>query len=519
MACASCDKKGFNHQEIQQGCKESLYKTSVFLCGFQDFDSEIHGAICRWLQFGIQRKKRHFLLMVPRSFFKTSLASAFCIWRLINNPERRIFYFHDSATMSSKTLRKIQGILQSPLFQHFFGELLPSAKDTDKRWNREEIELTRKTAHSEASIWARGVDSSVTGGHCDDMVLDDLVGEDSHRSSLEVQRRIEFVKYSSFLFDNAERGISLVLGTWWPGGFYEYATELDKYEKCVFGAYVDQRYIDFIESAGMKTEKQIGDPTFPQRRSKSGLEEERRQSGDYSFTHQMLNLPVQDDMIQFRSEDIMYFRWADGGDSIIAGEDKIPLHALFKTLTVDPATGESLETDDSAITVCGYEHKTGRIFVLETASGKWLPKVLCQKIVEMHKKWKPARAGIEDASGFKVLKHFVPHEMASQSHFFTITPLKPGSRSKWERIISALQPFVASRQIWLPYGRQSKLQDEMINFRVMKGTLVGRSPNVLDSLAYHAEFWKLGKTIDKPMDEIPRYDPKKRIGYAARCET
>lgn len=519
MACASCEKKGFNHQEIREACKASLYKTSVFLCGFQDFDPEIHGAICRWIQLGIKRKKKHFLLMIPRGFFKTSISAAFCIWRLINDPDRRIFYFHDSGEMSAKTLRKIQGLLETPLFLHFFGELIPGPKETKKRWNNEEIELVRKTPHSEASIWARGVGSSVTGGHCDDMVLDDLIGEDSHRSSLEVQRRIDFLKYTPYLYDKAHFGISLLDGTWWPGGFYEYVTSRKKYQKCIFGAYVDQRYIDFIESVGMKTEKQIGNPVFPQRMPREALEEERLDSDDYSFSHQMLNIPIQDDMIQFRIEDIMYYRWGDGGDSIIAGEDKIPIHALFKTLTVDPATGESLETDDSAITICGYEHKTGRIFVLEAISGKWLPNILCQKIVEMHKKWKPARAGIEDASGFKVLKHFVPHEMAKQSHFFTITPLKPGSRSKWERIISALQPFVASRQMWFPYGRQSKLQDEMLNFRVMKGDLVGRSPNLLDSLAYHAEFWKLGKTIEKPMDEIPRHKPKAKVGYAARCET
>ena len=519
MACPSCEKKGFNHEEIREACRGSLYKTAVFLCGFKDFDPEIHGGICRWLQNGIKNKKRHFLLMVPRSFFKTSLASAFCVWRLINNPERRIFYFHDSATMSSKTLRKIQGIIQSPIFVHFFGELIPGSKESDKRWNKEEIELVRKSTHSEASVWARGVDSSVTGGHCDDMVLDDLVGEDSHRSSLEVQRRVDFVKYSSFLFDNAENGISLMLGTWWPGGFYEYVTEQDKYEKCIFGAYVDDRYTKFIEKAGLRTSKLDGEPVFPQRRSKSGLEEERRHSGDYSFTHQMLNLPVQDEMIQFRTEDIMYFRWGDGGDSIIAGEDKIPIHTLYKTLTVDPATGESMQTDDSAIVVCAYEHKTGRVFVVDAQAGKWLPNALCQKIVEMHKKWKPARAGIEDAAGFKVLKHFVPHEMAKQAHFFQLEPLRPGSRSKWERIVQSLQPFIASRQVWLPYGRQSKLQDEMLNFRVMKGDLVGKSPNLLDALAYHSEFWKLGKTIDKPTDEIPRYVPKKRSGFAARCET
>ena len=519
MACAACDKKGLKHEEIREACKASLYKTSVFLCGFRDFDPEIHGAICKWIQGGLKNKQRHFLLMVPRSFFKTSLAAAFIVWQFINNPELRVFYFHDSGTMSSKTLRKIQGILQSQVFMHFFGELIPGGKESDKRWNREEIELVRKTAHSEASVWARGVDSSVTGGHCDIMVLDDLVGEDSHRSSLEVQRRIDFVKYSSYLFDNAERGISLVLGTWWPGGFYEYITSVKKYEKCIFGAYVDVRYRDFLRTVGIGTDKIEGDPVFPQRRSKQGLEEERRHSGDYSFTHQMLNLPIQDDMIQFRSEDIMYFRWADGGDSIIAGEDKLPLSSLFKTMTVDPATGEGVETDDSAITVCAYEHKTGRIFVLEATSGKWLPNALVEKIVQTHKKWKPARMGIEDASGFKILKHFVPHEMAKQGHFFTITPIKPGSRSKWERIVSALQPFVASRQVWFPYGRQSKLQDEMLNFRVMKGELLGKSPNLLDSLAFHAEFWRVGKTIEKDQEEIQRYKPKVKSGFAARCET
>jgi hypothetical protein len=63
--------------------------------------------------------------------------------------------------------------------------------------------------------------------------------------------------------------------------------------------------------------------------------------------------------------------------------------------------------------------------------------------------------------------------------------------------VDSLQPFVRNQQVYFTKG-QRKLISELLNLQVVGGKVVGKSPNLADSLAYHVEYWR-GKM--KPVEK------------------
>jgi len=112
--------------------------------------------------------------------------------------------------------------------------------------------------------------------------------------------------------------------------------------------------------------------------------------------------------------------------------------------------------------------------------------------------------------------------MIKQGAHFPIRPVKPGSRSKGTRIIDALQPFVANHQVYVQ-RKHKKLVDELVTMQVVNGKVVGKSPNLADSLAYHAEFWRgiIGRGQQDDDDVTPFSQYKKPIApaYGLQCLT
>ena len=103
---------------------------------------------------------------------------------------------------------------------------------------------------------------------------------------------------------------------------------------------------------------------------------------------------------------------------------------------------------------------------------------------------------------------------------FPIRPVKPGTKSKGARIVDSLQPYVRNQQVHFTKG-QRKLVQELLNLQVVGGKVVGRSPNLADSLAYHVEYWR-GKNRIEAKRDIDYFDAHKgELGraYGLECMT
>ncbi len=537
MACERCVAAGVDHDKARDAFKKSLYATEVGLCGWERMvGSVIHRSVCNWIQRAFESDEKNILLMMARDFLKTSTLAGIVIWQWINNPELRFLLVHASGKMSAKLIPVLQRIVEGEAFSHFFPDLVPNKKDVT--WNADEMTICRQGNFKEASIEARGITSTVTGGHYDILLFDDVVDENIARSPVEILRVIDFYENSPSLFDNDKTERLLVAGTFWEGGFYEKLIGSGLFSQCVFGAESDERFREFMvrtgnpELAGLPD----GSPVWPDHFPKDRLERLKRKMGPVKYARQMLNRPITDAEVRFKREDFRYYNWGGDQDAAIveARKDAFGMETesafvcKFKDLqiymTVDPATGENLKTDESAIVVAGYHPLTGRVFVLESWASRVLPDVLIDKIIALGDKWKQhglLKIGIEEV-GFQVtLKRFLQNEMSRRGKYFSIKPIKLGNRGKAERAIDGLQPFVANHQVYF-LRNQSELLRELAGLQIVQGRVVGKSPNLVDALGFHREFWRIH--LDRDSEEIPEGDeaaPRAVFsgGYSTSCET
>ena len=509
-SCLQCSNSGIDHDAVVKSCLSSPLKAGRMLAGFDWFANPLHEAIDTWHMRKIAEGSRRRLILLPRGHMKTFyFGIATMLHTILNDKERRVLYVMSSCTQSAKTLESLTDIFtSSESLAHFFPEHALDLSNPKMRATKEMIRLSRSGNYREGTVEARGRGSRITGGHFTDHVFDDLIDEEMVDSEVLQEQAINFIKRADPLFVNAGEDTRTIIGTRWPGAYYNWLLEpggiSESYDKLVLGCYVDHRFHQFLADIGKKTSLEDGDPIW-ERFTHQTLDDIRRVS-TFDFSHQYLNVEVSESDRRFKKEDIRYYNiGSDRGEDaaiIKIGNDTFypRIHAMHRTMTVDPATGEGKNTDESAITVTGIDRKTGLICVLDAWAGRVTVFDLIEKILEMAVAWKVHVVAPEDVSFQKTLKHFLKRQMIERGAHFPIRPVKPGTKSKGSRIIDALQPFVQNQQVYF-LRSQKKLVDELLNMQVIKGKVVGKSPNLADSLAYHAEFWRGGPAFKREDDD------------------
>ena len=526
--CSDCRRAGLDHDEIVAKIRSNPYWTGRLICGFDKLSPSFHQNIAEWFAKKIADGKRRFIIMTPRDHYKTTLFGiSTMIWFILNNPEVRILYMMSSCVEAAKKMGSIKDVLTgSEHLQHFLPNFVPDLSHHRTKWTDEVIKLHyRRGVYPEGTIEARGLTSRVTGGHFNVHIFDDLIDETMINSALEQERAIGVLRRSDALFVDIARDIEVIIGTRWPGPFYDYVLEesgmIEDYETLVIGAYVDDRYRKFMAEIGKKVTLNDGDPIFPEQFSVDALEIVRKKAGTFDFSHQWLNIKADEEQRRFREEDFQFYALSGDGEGGIADGKPFRFENLYRTMTIDLATGEDASNDKSAITVCGYERATGRIFLLDAWHGHALPHEMINTTLEYAQKWKPHVVSPEDVAYQKTFKHYLRQEMQVRGINFRVQPVKPGSKGKGARIIDSLQPFVRNHQLYVQFSHKPVIK-ELVNLQVVGGKVVGRSPNLADSLAYHAEHWRINldhSANDDVEEKIPEKMDDCNALYGLECTT
>lgn len=514
--------------------------TGVAICGFDWFKhGTLHKNVDEWFLKGRELGYKRYMLMMPRAHLKTTYLIAYMVNRILNDPEVRILYRMSSASNAEKTLASVIEILgpSNEVLRHFFPNSVLNPTDRETRIRADMIRVKRRGIYREGTIEARGIDSKVIGGHFTDQIFDDLIDDTMIDSEQTQQIAINRLKRSDPLFVEPDKNIEIVTGTRWPGLFYQWLIEdsgiTDEYWSMLLGCYKDARYFDFLSMIGKAEEfdEEAKQPIWPEHFTQETLEKVERKS-PYDFIHQWLNLAVEEGGRRFKKEDFNHY-WFDMTQATNVetcnvkltngGLYEVPVHRLYRTLTIDPATGEHGKTDQSAITVCGFDRKTGMIFLLDAVQGRWLPDELIEKVIGTVKRWKPHVVAPEDVSFQKTLKHFLKQEMTRQGVSARIQPVKPGRTGKGRRILDALQPFVASGQFHVLREHDMTVVSELCSLQVVGGKVMGRSPNLADALSYNAEFWRGIELrqidVEEQEDEVPEVFKEVIPSYNLQCLT
>lgn len=183
--------------------KSNLYLTAKCLLGYKDLTWATHGPVCRILEAQTKRK----LIVMPRGSFKSSLCSvAYPIWRLLNNPNKRILLDSELYTNSKNFLREIKDHLESQRITRLFGQFKCST------WNEGEIIISQRTVvKKEASITCTGIGAEKTGQHYDEIIMDDMNSPSNSNTPEGCAKVVQHYRYMQAILDPG--GTLILVGT------------------------------------------------------------------------------------------------------------------------------------------------------------------------------------------------------------------------------------------------------------------------------------------------------------------
>ncbi len=189
---------------LREVFKNSLYRTAKHLLGYKEITAFTHRETVQCLESDSTRK----LIVLPRGCFKSSLGStSYPIWKLLRNPNERIFLDSELYSNSKNFLREIKAHLESPLIVELFGTFR-----NDSCWNEGELLIRQRTkVYKEASITAGGIGSEKTGQHYSLIICDDL---NSPTNSATQENRDKVIQHYKYLTSILEPdGTLVVIGT------------------------------------------------------------------------------------------------------------------------------------------------------------------------------------------------------------------------------------------------------------------------------------------------------------------
>lgn len=503
--------------KVRDRCQKSVFWTAWYICGFRDISIVLHWAVTEWFERMYAKGHRWFLLMIPRGHFKTSVMDqAFVVHTLIKDPNKTILLVMHNLEEARKKGRKIRHILMSREMKTYFPERVPA--DANKLGTQTEFSVIRTIERSESSVTLAGVQTGLTGGHYDIIIVDDGIEFKAANSEATMAMAVEFLQALDPLFES-EDSLLLIIGTLWPGGengWYETILRDPDFIKMVLGCYIDERFHQVIHEAQIslpapdseyvKTRVleenreliwQPGQPIFPERRTMDGLEKTRSKMGDYKFAHQMLNILLAEGSRKFKREDFLAanLHMGIGGPRAVSiDEVPYPYKLGIVTVAMDPIGGMNKDSDHCGISAFWW-HKTLRFGVLlDFFHEKDVdPKEQIERFYDMACKWN-ADIMIPESGSMQVwVEAWLNNLMIEKERKFRVVPYKTGGVRKGFRILDGFHPYVANHQVFVLYPEHEEFVSHMVGLNIAAdGTVMGSSPALADTCAMHAQYWEPG---------------------------
>jgi len=464
------DKKVDRNLARQAGAilTDSLFDFARVVLGHDLIEEEAHYDLCefmcdRYTDYG-EPVKRWKLVLMPRKTYKSTIClEDFAIQQIILNPNIRILISTENFSNSKFYLGKIKKQFEdNELLRNLYGDFVGTGG-----WREEYITVSQRTIpYKEPTIMCGGVEKTITGFHYDLIIADDIVTPNNIGTIDQINKVINYYKdFNNLLDNNMTTGRVIVIGTRWNFN--------DLYQHII-----DNEYMNF-NIFSRDPYKPDGSLLFPKILPKEELERLRLSLGNYLFSCNYLNNPVDKDHAKFKQDWIHYYP-KTSKDPKNLDKDCPNLSEMNIYTTVDPAISERVEGDFSGFITVGVDSDNNK-FVLETKRLKVNPFELINEMFEVYKRFKPLSIGLEMAVFQKVLKYWLMLEMQKRNIYLPIVELKSEQKSKEYRI-SGLQPMFEFGSIYLNKSMR-ELEDELLTFPIM------RHDDLIDPLAYQVNMW------------------------------
>lgn len=160
-----------------------------------------------------RNQKNKMLLLAPRDHGKSFLSIAYTVRRLCIDRNAKILWISASSGQAEKRVRMVKKFLNDPkIIADWASDDLPPFKDESTKWVSTQIYIVRPDESVDPSVEATGCGGSITGGHVDVIIMDDLEDDKTVYSSSVREKTREWLRGTVQPMLN-RNGFMLVVGT------------------------------------------------------------------------------------------------------------------------------------------------------------------------------------------------------------------------------------------------------------------------------------------------------------------
>ena len=399
-------------------CKTDLFYLLTIACKRTDINRDWLYDRCREVQAS---PNGHLDLWAREHYKSTIITFGLSIQDLLRDPDGTLIgIFSHTRPIAKGFLDQIKRELeQNQFLKDLFPDVLYQNPATEaQKWSLDSgIIVKRKSNPKEASVEAWGVvDGQPTGKHFTILVYDDIVTRESVSTPDQIKKVTSALELSYNL--GAHGGTRRFIGT-------RYHIH-DTYKVIMDRGTVKPRVYPATHNGKMD-----GDPVFLTREL---LTEKRRDMGPYTFGTQMLQDPVADKSMSFRSEWLSYY------DSL--GDTS----KWNKYIIVDPASSKKTTSDYTVMEVIGLA-PDNNYYLIDAIRDRLNLTQRAAKLFELHKLHQPKNVGYERYGMQADIEH-MKYVMEQRNYRFNITELG-GSMPKEDRI-RQLIPVYEQKRFWSP---------------------------------------------------------------------
>lgn len=480
-----------DEQALRRLCREDLFFLLTIACKRKDIDKDWLYERCR----EVETEPNGYLDLWAREHYKSTILTygksiqdilashgddPLPVW---NGLEVTIGIFSHTRPIAKAFLDQIKTEFELNTFlQDLFPDILyKKPKSESSKWSLDEgIKVKRKDNNKEPTVSAWGlVDGQPTSKHFHLLVYDDVVTLESVTTPEQIQKTTSALEMSYNL--GARGGFRRFIGTRYHAN--------DTYRTIMSRGTVIPRIKPATDNGTLE-----GNPVFLDRKT---LDEKRRDMGPYTFGAQMLQDPVADKSMGFKSEWLKFYKKL--GD----------ISKWNKYILIDPASKKKTGSDYTVILVVALA-PDNNYYLIDGVRDRLNLTQRAAKVFEFHMQYDPLDVGYEEYGMQADIEH-IQYEMEHRNYRFKITPLG-GSMAKVDRI-KRLVPIYEQHRFYLPEkltfvdyeGRtvdliRSYIDDEYSSFPVcVHDDMMDCKARILDPVL-DAKFPK----AKKPPSESPR---------------
>ena len=366
------------------------------------------------------------LYLLPRGSYKTTCLMARAARSIVLDPNIRILYCCDTYAQSKQSLGWIKRQFeQNDELRERFGDFVG-----EKGWRDEYLWVNSRTdlSKKEPTLSAAGADKNITGGHFDEIYLDDMVTEENSRTKNGLAAPIEWLKALLYIAEDVVDPKT---------GQITHQTKIiangTRYDDADMFGYI----IRLTEELQRKRQKgawrlhikaaELEGGRLPFPHLTREVLDEKRAGGVAKYNAQMLQDPVPSEFALFSRE---HFK--------LISRHEIPKHReLYFYLLSDTAVTEDRE-DYTCLTVLAKD-SLENIYVMDMLLGQWKPSDVIENIFSLWRKWPCRKMTLEKIAANEVYTASIESEAVRRQINIRVEPIFGRTRESKELRIQSLE--------------------------------------------------------------------------------